>query len=416
MKKINKLGKTVLLSTLAALAFGGVAMGTTFALFTSENETHIEATAGKVQIKPTFTAKLYSPRSINLDGTIAKNNNDASNGRAIGVGKSAMFKNGGKVTVTETGIKIENMTAGDKVTLTVTPENLSTVKTKYRQRLVFDENSDFTSIMQNVKITENSEKGFNTGVWADLNAGQQLSAFDIVIEIPTTSTGGIDNFGFSLFFDAIQGNANVVSSPFVDNVMSLDNVILSRQAETAIGVSSGTKTIEGNGMVIANKGKTDYAMAVEVTNGAKAIINGGYFTQNLDVDENSQWDLIYCQEGTIEINGGTFKSATPKWTLNCYDDNYKNGKANIVVKGGRFYKYDPSNSDSENPTASFVADGFKVVQDGDWFEVVKDVNEADVSISDDIRELDVVDGKENIFHLENGGTYTAYNASGNKFH
>ena len=42
---------------------------------------------------------------------------------------------------------------------------------------------------------------------------------------------------------------------------------------------------------------------------------------------------------TIEINGGTFKAVTPANTLNCKDGS----NAKITVKGGSFYKYDPSN-------------------------------------------------------------------------
>ncbi len=413
MKKMSKLGKSVLLSSLAILAFGGIAAGTTYALFTDSQETAVTVTAGKVQIQPTFTAKLYSPRSINLDGSIAKDNNDASTTRAIGVGKSATFKNGGKVTVTDKGLQIENMTAGDKVTLTVNPKNLSTVKTKYRQRLVFDKDSDFKAIMENVKISENSENGFNTGVWQDLSAGAELKPFDLTIEIPTTAKGGIDKFGFSLFFDAIQGNANVVSSPFVDNVFNLDNIILSR-ADHGIEVSSGTKTIEGNGVVSVRSGDNGkYAMAVSVMNGATAIINGGYFTQDLDVDENSQWDMIYCQKGKIEINGGTFKSATPKWTLNCLDSAYADGTAKIVVKGGKFYKYNPAESMTEpdGVAANFVADGYKVVQDGDWYEVVKDINEVSLGVDDKLTDQEVNSTKPNVFNLAKGGTYETYGST-----
>lgn len=415
MKKMSKLGKTVLLSSLAILAFGGIAAGTTYALFTDSQETAVTVTAGKVQIQPTFTAKLYSPCSINLDGSIAENNNDASTSGAIGVGKFATFKNGGKVTVTDKGLQIENMTAGDKVTLTVNPKNLSTVKTKYRQRLVFDEASDFEAIMENVKISENSENGFNTGVWKDLSVGAELKPFDLTIEIPTTAKGGIDKFGFSLFFDAIQGNANVVSGPFVDNVFNLDNIILSR-ADHGIEVSSGTKTIEGNGVVsVRSADNGEYAMAVSVMNGATAIINGGYFTQDLDVAENSQWDMIYCQTGTIEINGGTFKSATPKWTLNCLDSAYADGTAKIVVKGGKFYKYNPAESMTEpdGVAANFVADGYKVVQDGDWYEVVKDINVVSLGVDDKLIDQEVYSTKPNVFNLTKGGTYETYGS--NKF-
>jgi predicted ribosomally synthesized peptide with SipW-like signal peptide len=127
-----------------------------------------------------------------------------------------------------------------------------------------------------------------------------------------------------------------------------------------------TVTVNGKGTVTAVESKDRYAMAVYAYNG-KVIINDGYFTQDIS-GTDSQYDLIYADgTGVIEINGGTFKSVTPKWTLNIKD----NSQAKIIVKGGSFYKYDPSNSLSENPAANFVADGYTVVKNGDWYTVVK---------------------------------------------
>ena len=126
--------------------------------------------------------------------------------------------------------------------------------------------------------------------------------------------------------------------------------------------AGGDLTVTGNGTVDASGGR-DSITAVTVDNGGKLTIEGGTF---LGKDGNS---CIYNAGGTVEIKGGTFKGGAD-FTLNCYDDAYKNGSAKIVVTGGKFYKYDPSNSKSENPAANFVADGYKVVQDGDWYEVV----------------------------------------------
>ena len=95
-------------------------------------------------------------------------------------------------------------------------------------------------------------------------------------------------------------------------------------------------------------------------------LNGGDFRQVGVPADDPVCDLIYALgNATIEINGGTFKAVTPANTLNCKDGS----NAKITVKGGSFYKYDPS-----HPTLGdnevFVADGYKVVQNGDWFNVV----------------------------------------------
>lgn len=113
--------------------------------------------------------------------------------------------------------------------------------------------------------------------------------------------------------------------------------------------AGGDLTVTGNGTVDASAGR-DSITAITVDNGGKLTIEGGTF---LGKDGNS---CIYNAGGTVEIKGGTFKGGAD-FTLNCYDDAYKNGSAKIVVTGGKFYKYDPSNSKSENPAANFVADG-----------------------------------------------------------
>ena len=115
-------------------------------------------------------------------------------------------------------------------------------------------------------------------------------------------------------------------------------------------------------------GTTGGAMAVQADGNSKVIINGGDFRQVGVPADDPVCDLIYALgNATIEINGGTFKATDPTRTLNCLDGSH----AKITVKGGSFYKYDPS-----NPTLGdnevVVAAGYHVEQDGDWFKVVAD--------------------------------------------
>lgn len=61
--------------------------------------------------------------------------------------------------------------------------------------------------------------------------------------------------------------------------------------------------------------------------------------------------------------------------LNCVDSAYKNGSAKIIVKGGTFVNFDPSNNTAEGAGTNFVADGYKVVSasqtNGEvWYTVV----------------------------------------------
>ncbi len=142
------------------------------------------------------------------------------------------------------------------------------------------------------------------------------------------------------------------------------------QANGAYGVIqsqiSSEFIVNANVYAVYGKNGNQYAaMAVKAGDDSKVIINGGDFRQ-VDVPADDPCDLIYAiDRATIEINGGTFKAADPTRTLNCYDGS----SAKIIVKGGSFYKYDPS-----HPTLGdnevVVPEGYHVVQDGDWFDVV----------------------------------------------
>ena len=130
-------------------------------------------------------------------------------------------------------------------------------------------------------------------------------------------------------------------------------------------------TIDADVYAVYTKGADgqNAAMAVEAGGTSKVIIKGGDFRQVGVPADDPICDLIYATDkATIEIQGGTFKAVTPANTLNVIDS--ARGAAKIIVSGGSFYKYDPAHPTmGENEV--FVADGYHVVQNGDWYTVVK---------------------------------------------
>lgn len=123
-------------------------------------------------------------------------------------------------------------------------------------------------------------------------------------------------------------------------------------------VGSGQLTINGGGVIDA-----DSSYSVYVGGNGQLTINGGTYY--------SPVSSVYAQTNAkVIINDGTFKVEGEYgqiYTLNLRDKN--TDTASIIVNGGRFYKYDPSQSESENPIANFVADGYESIQDGDWYVV-----------------------------------------------
>ena len=124
-----------------------------------------------------------------------------------------------------------------------------------------------------------------------------------------------------------------------------------------------------------------YTMAVWAEGkGTKVEINGGYYTNDPDPKKEDQADLIYASNGAeIEITGGKFECATPRWTLNC--NNSTGGT--ITVKGGKFYQFDPSNAQTDRDGEIVVPTGYTVVKNGDWYEVKKVVEGKKASIAYD---------------------------------
>jgi predicted ribosomally synthesized peptide with SipW-like signal peptide len=232
--------------------------------------------------------------------------------------------------------------------------------------------------------------------WAVLDPKAESKPFAVVIYMPTTVGNEANNVqswrhpslkGFGLVVNATQ--ATMESDSF-DNTYDEKAATVLAAESASYGTHEITQNMQANGRygaVQAEKtaqftinadvyavytkdtsGTTGGAMAVQADGNSKVIINGGDFRQVGVPADDPVCDLIYALgNATIEINGGTFKAVTPANTLNCKDG----ANAKITVKGGSFYKYDPS-----NPTLGdnevVVAAGYHVVQNGDWYKVVAD--------------------------------------------
>ena len=121
--------------------------------------------------------------------------------------------------------------------------------------------------------------------------------------------------------------------------------------------------------------KENDCFVIDVRDGGYLTIEDGKFIGNEDA--------IYVERGTAIIEGGFFDiqqkltgstlEAQYKTLLNCNDANYNAGRAKIIVKGGTFVNFDPSNN-PEGEGTSFVADGYKVVSEvhgsDTWYTVV----------------------------------------------
>ena len=225
-----------------------------------------------------------------------------------------------------------------------------------------------------------------TDGWITLKAGEASEPFAVAIYMPT-SVGNEANAsryrpssvsGLGIEVRATQ--ATVESDSFDNNYDANAATVLNR-VEYTDGVHTVTGNIQANGTAGAIHGTgtakitvdattvygtyvSDYAMAVFASGRSEITIKGGEFANQAPA--GSALSLIYAQDNAkITIEGGTFKCVSPAWTLNCND----NDAATITVKGGSFYKFDPSNV-TVGEGEIFIADGFHVEHVGDWYNVV----------------------------------------------
>ena len=200
-------------------------------------------------------------------------------------------------------------------------------------------------------VTELKEALTNGGVVAvtediQTNNSEDTAAARIVISQPTTL-----NLEKKIITPNDMGNNN---NNFVALYVNADTTI---NAGKDGGIDTGV-----NG-----------GYGINVNDGATLTINGGYYYGG--------GTAVQVQKGTLIINGGTF-ACEPfgdpygyNFLINCVDSAYKNGTAKVIIQGGTFINFAPSNNSAEGADTNFVADGYKVVPqtqtNGDiWYTVV----------------------------------------------
>lgn len=135
-------------------------------------------------------------------------------------------------------------------------------------------------------------------------------------------------------------------------------------------MTGGKLTLNGEGMVIAENGYSVYAAGDSVV-----TINGGTYISPVSAVDARKNASVTINAGTFKVNGANNPDGDfgQKYTLNLRDKvgNYTGDLSEIVVKGGKFYKYNPAASESEPQITNFVASGYESVQDGDYYTVVE---------------------------------------------
>ena len=229
MKK--ELLKKILVPALAAVAFGSVSVGATFALFTSEAETTIDLTAGKIDLKAPVTISS----AWELGDVAMTKNSDFDWTNTIG---AHIYKDANQI------IHLDKLAPGDGAEFTLTPDN-SLTNINIKARLVISLQGELAPALE-IEALAGTErqlafKGAGTAYtpWQDVAVGSNPTAFKVKVSFPDHDDGEIrhgtankDNqyqnlsATISLGYEAIQGNADV------DDTLELINTALNTAAFT----------------------------------------------------------------------------------------------------------------------------------------------------------------------------------------
>ena len=188
-----------------------------------------------------------------------------------------------------------------------------------------------------------------------------------VYHVTNENSSKLGGVGEMILDEDITRTSSIVAplAPAYDAVWNLNGHKITVEGTPKSGVYMNRYTsnleISGEGIIHA---EGTYGLWNSTTTG-KIVINDG-------VTIEAQTHAVYAEKGVIEINGGIFKlinweeapkddNGNLKFLLNCLDTNYKNGSANIIVTGGKFYDFDPSNCVAEGIGTSFVAEGYTSV-------------------------------------------------------
>ena len=198
-----------------------------------------------------------------------------------------------------------------------------------------------------------------------------------VYHITNENSSKLGGIGEMILDEDITRTSSIVAplAPAYDAVWNLNGHNITVEGTPKSGVYlnrySSNLEVKGNGVIHC---EGSYGLWNSATTG-KIIINDG-------VTIEAQTHAVYAEKGVIEINGGTFKltnwadaekdaNGNLRFLLNCLDANYKNGSAKIIVKGGKFYDFDPSNCAAEGVGTSFVAEGYESVMTNETIDGVE---------------------------------------------
>ena len=360
----------------------------------------------------------FNGHSYTVGGVLVGSSGTGTNAFQLLQGGKVIFKNGSIVGVAE-GTKPAEDTPDWHGAPAIMIQNYcdltldNMIVTGGDQTVYTMSNNCGNIVINNTTINAGKAQGYGSGPFAfDVYGGWYKDNVTVTVKGNSVINGDIEldrdtkNPSINtLILGDCTINGNILKSDgtlnFAGNVTLNGNVNVTKNKDDAANriIVTGATTLNLNGKIITpnDMGNNDTnftALIVDADTTINAGVNGGIDTQTnggyginvrngatLTINGGTYYGggtAVQVQKGTLVINDGAFEVepySDPtygyKFLINCIDAAYKDGTAKIMVRGGSFVNYDPSDSASENPRGNFVDEGYSCTENNGVWTVTK---------------------------------------------
>ena len=183
--------KIILSSVLAIILCASIAVGATFAIFTSESQVNIAVTSGKVKVVAAVDNSTLQTKQLNA---------------AYASGLGGTFAQ--KVTVSGNSVVLDRFVPGDGVKFDIVLTNSSNVNVKYRTKW-YTENDN--GLLDGLTITVDGEPYDGStvyGKWTNFDGTEKTISVEILLDETKGNEYQDKTCELVFYVEAVQGNAD----------------------------------------------------------------------------------------------------------------------------------------------------------------------------------------------------------------
>lgn len=255
--------KSIVLAAVSAIAFASISVGTTFALFTSNSQTDVQVSSGKINVNANLDdIKVYSAV---FESETVYHEELQTETREEGGLTEHLFSNGGYAAYNsdQSTLIIDRITPGDLVKFSFDIANDSNVSFKYRFSYVAidtdeDPNTSYLDLIKgmdtSIKVgsaepaTYHGLAKYQTA-WEVKSADASLDDVEFSLSLPVQAGNEFQDKEAKILisFEAVQGNADTDGDAeivLVEEDIASDPVVVVENEDTVISAESATSDLE----------------------------------------------------------------------------------------------------------------------------------------------------------------------------